>query len=247
MGRTLPTLRRAWPQDGPVAAICVQNVDVRCALQFTLLHGAGSVLHRRTSRVIHRLKLYRFCDFNFLHKTDSAGPAGRGVPADPTLVSTRYQVGLHDKKWFKMKKRGGGKHLRAKRVNSLHLRCTRTSNKYLNNLASKQLPTPDPRISLALRSAIKRQGWQVVFPTTQRAETLKRDRYPRISETVARPNTSPGCLRLRNKANTSSQIERAGKTLNTSNDPSAGSPTETLLRLLLPLNAQVWESFRTTL
>ena len=29
------------------------------------------------------------------------------------------------------------------------------------------------------------------------------------------------------------------------NDPSAGSPTETLLRLLLPLNAQVWESFRT--
>ena len=30
------------------------------------------------------------------------------------------------------------------------------------------------------------------------------------------------------------------------NDPSAGSPTETLLRLLLPLNAQVWESFRAT-
>ena len=29
------------------------------------------------------------------------------------------------------------------------------------------------------------------------------------------------------------------------NDPSAGSPTETLLRLLLPLNAQVWESFQT--
>ena len=32
----------------------------------------------------------------------------------------------------------------------------------------------------------------------------------------------------------------------TDNDPSAGSPTETLLRLLLPLNAQVWESFRAT-
>ena len=28
------------------------------------------------------------------------------------------------------------------------------------------------------------------------------------------------------------------------NDPSAGSPTETLLRLLLPLNRQVWTSFR---
>ena len=30
----------------------------------------------------------------------------------------------------------------------------------------------------------------------------------------------------------------------TDNDPSAGSPTETLLRLLLPLNAQVWKSFQ---
>ena len=28
------------------------------------------------------------------------------------------------------------------------------------------------------------------------------------------------------------------------NDPSAGSPTETLLRLLLPLNASVWSSSR---
>ena len=30
----------------------------------------------------------------------------------------------------------------------------------------------------------------------------------------------------------------------TDNDPSAGSPTETLLRLLLPLSATVWSSFR---
>ena len=33
----------------------------------------------------------------------------------------------------------------------------------------------------------------------------------------------------------------------TNNDPSAGSPTETLLRLLLPLNAQVWESSKATI
>src|ERR1700753_2398953 len=32
---------------------------------------------------------------------------------------------------------------------------------------------------------------------------------------------------------------------NNGNDPSAGSPTETLLRLLLPLNVQVWASFQT--
>ena len=61
MGRTLPTLKRAWPKDGPLAAICVQNVDVQCVLQFTLIHAAGCVLHRRTSRVIHRLKLFSFC------------------------------------------------------------------------------------------------------------------------------------------------------------------------------------------
>ena len=33
-------------------------------------------------------------------------------------------------------------------------------------------------------------------------------------------------------------------TRQTDNDPSAGSPTETLLRLLLPLNATVWSSSR---
>ena len=52
-----PTLRRAWPRDLPDAAICVQDVDVQCVLQFTLIHAAGCALHRHTSRVIHRLEL----------------------------------------------------------------------------------------------------------------------------------------------------------------------------------------------
>jgi hypothetical protein len=38
--------------------MCVQDVDVQCVLQFTLLHAAGCALHRHTSRVIHRLE---FC------------------------------------------------------------------------------------------------------------------------------------------------------------------------------------------
>ena len=42
------------------AAICVQDVDVQCVLQFTLIHAAGCALHRHTSRVIHRLELYFF-------------------------------------------------------------------------------------------------------------------------------------------------------------------------------------------
>ena len=63
-----PTLRRAWPRDGPEAAICVQDIDVQCVLQFTLIHAASCALHRRTSRVIHRSKLFSstFC-FSFFN------------------------------------------------------------------------------------------------------------------------------------------------------------------------------------
>lgn len=38
--------------------MCVRNVDVQCVLQFTLLLAVGCVLHRPTSRVIHRSELY---------------------------------------------------------------------------------------------------------------------------------------------------------------------------------------------
>ena len=37
---------------------------------------------------------------------------------------------------------------------------------------------------------------------------------------------------------------RTGFGMDTGNDPSAGSPTETLLRLLLPLNNKVWTASR---
>src|SRR5271163_2918247 len=48
----------------PEAAICVQDIDVQCVLQFTLIHAAGCALHRHTSRVIHRLELsFAFCVF----------------------------------------------------------------------------------------------------------------------------------------------------------------------------------------
>jgi len=40
--------------------MCVRNVDVQCVLQFTLLLAVGCVLHRPTSRVIHRSEL-SFC------------------------------------------------------------------------------------------------------------------------------------------------------------------------------------------
>ena len=39
-------------------AICVQEIDAQCVLQFTLNHAACYALHRFTSRVIHRSELY---------------------------------------------------------------------------------------------------------------------------------------------------------------------------------------------
>ncbi len=45
VGRVLPT------------AMCVRGIDDLCVLQFTLVNAAGCALHRRTSRVIHRIEL----------------------------------------------------------------------------------------------------------------------------------------------------------------------------------------------
>lgn len=57
-----PTLGQARLRQRAGAAICVQDVDVQCVLQFTLIHAAGCALHRRTSRVIHRIELcFRAC------------------------------------------------------------------------------------------------------------------------------------------------------------------------------------------
>ena len=78
MVKCLPTLRRAWPRDGPEAAMCVQGVDVQCVLQFTLIHAAGCALHRRTSRVIHRLELS--CQLLLRSRWGKAGAAVVGTP-----------------------------------------------------------------------------------------------------------------------------------------------------------------------
>ena len=78
--------------------MCVRGVDDQCVLQFTLVNATGCALHRRTSRVIHRIELYfvgfekcqrqRLCrllalterergepPFTICAKASSAGPA----------------------------------------------------------------------------------------------------------------------------------------------------------------------------
>jgi hypothetical protein len=85
---TNPTLRRAWPRDLPGAAICVQDVDVQCVLQFTLIHAAGCALHRHTSRVIHRLELSVATEaatisFQTAREAEEAGERESGDPSHP--------------------------------------------------------------------------------------------------------------------------------------------------------------------
>lgn len=56
--KSMPTLRQTWPRLETSAARCVRDVDDQGVLQFTLLHAVCCALHRRTSRVIHRLELF---------------------------------------------------------------------------------------------------------------------------------------------------------------------------------------------
>ena len=52
------TLRQTWPRGRLGAAMCVQDVDVQCVLQFTLGNAASCALHRLASRVIHRSEVF---------------------------------------------------------------------------------------------------------------------------------------------------------------------------------------------
>ena len=64
-----PTLRQTWPRELPEAAMCVQDVDVQCVLQFTLSNAASCALHRLASRVIHRSEVFQFAFYGALSES----------------------------------------------------------------------------------------------------------------------------------------------------------------------------------
>ena len=92
------------PSDGrgqrtePLAAICVQSVDVQCVLQFTLVHAAGCVLHRRTSRVIHRLKLCHRFGFRSSPERAPLVPTRRGFAGRTRGCSPLYSFACRQQK-----------------------------------------------------------------------------------------------------------------------------------------------------
>ena len=93
-----------------MAAICVQNVDVQCVLQFTLIHAAGCVLHRRTSRVIHRLKLFFVTTCTFAREKNLNSPRHDEKASDSVAFVTQLRLRLETAKREKFagKKAEGG-------------------------------------------------------------------------------------------------------------------------------------------
>ena len=72
------------------AAMCVRNVDDQGVLQFTLILAAGCVLHRRTSRVIHRQELchnsWKSCVFHPVPNTKKTWVRKKKEERRPSLL-----------------------------------------------------------------------------------------------------------------------------------------------------------------
>ena len=231
-----------------MAAICVQSVDVQCVLQFTLIHAAGCVLHRRTSRVIHRLKLF-LISFALLPRSSSSFA--------PQMIN-----GTKNKKRAGASSKGqDGRSL------NLHQKTVLAS--------PDEVPTalsPSPLLSAGREGPTARQDR---YPQTshfggRRARppfyASLMNLFDQLSaEPTGRQRSAGGlaaCPAGDTKAGGTGELRASvararppWESLSHSlcalrsvsdlgNDPSAGSPTETLLRLLLPLNDQVRASSR---
>ena len=106
---------------------------------------------------------------------------------------------------------------------------------------------PDSHIPGRVRvSPVKAQGMVLAsVPAVRKGPAGLEFSYPRFSDRVLATgregfhHRGPPIHGL-----TENACAASGRTF--VSDPSAGSPTETLLRLLLPLNDTVWTSFRST-
>lgn len=193
----------------PEAAICVQDIDVQCVLQFTLLHAAGCALHRHTSRVIHRLEFCNVCLSQTLRASSATTLAGRRVERTHGK-STVVKYG---------RKNEDARGERPTTAGSLNRR------RAPKPIRSASVPlTPIDR-SIGPGTPQRLQPSNMIFNVDDR-RTFKSRRSTALSEPV------------RCDARLSRVLAHVEREIH-GNDPSAGSPTETLLRLLLPLDDQV--------
>ena len=122
---------------------------------------------------------------------------------------------------------------------------------YRISLRSSSMPEPrDPLLKVLSISIIKlrRQKQHEFWLGLWRARS-SRNRWAADAYPCGAATTRPGPPKQQDTNRhgwegrpSTRQLPRLSLTL--CNDPSAGSPTETLLRLLLPLNDQVWTTFR---
>ena len=195
MGRTSPTLRRAWPKDGPLAAICVQSVDVQCVLQFTLIHAAGCVLHRRTSRVIHRLKLFLF--FSFQSGRASCSAHARGMRGE--LVASNRKIGKNEKAANRKTKKARGRHPSTRPTGLF--KPSPTDGRPLQKKGNESF-LPPPTQGERERAAVSvgfpcRKCRRLSYPREKRARHPEQARYPtvtvfRVAGRPKRENFKPG-------------------------------------------------------
>ena len=262
-----PTLRRAWPRDLPGAAICVQDVDVQCVLQFTLIHAAGCALHRHTSRVIHRLELSVAASAATISFPMPRGKVEAGERR--TNVSHRFRYG--NRRMVKTNESFGA--AGGNRLFKPLPRCFpgRRASERATVPCSREIvarnrlpPTPHrpdryperPTLEIVTPDELRPLGppRHVESRRLATARTVPTPRLPECHAILPRAARSRearqflvgGWFWHPRRLHFSHSLLRKFLPREKSfvNDPSAGSPTETLLRLLLPLDDQVRHSFR---
>ena len=107
---------------------------------------------------------------------------------------------------------------------------------YRISLRSSSMPEPrDPLLKVLIHLCLNTQS----FSVKTRVNLAAGVPAPRLGG----PPRGPAMRRGNSKGISSQRVSGCAEA-RSSNDPSAGSPTETLLRLLLPLNDRVWITFR---
>lgn len=210
--------------------MCVQDVDVQCVLQFTLIHAAGCALHRPPSRVIHHLELSHMV--TVIVRSAAARNEERRANDRGAFLSPPW--------FFAMK---------ICIREEVHTRVLITSVPTYRRCRAVywMRPTvPKARGRGRASSVLK-----ATEPRRLRRPKAPEERYPRrvaepllapLRDLVASRGAGPTfwfailtCL---------SPFRSHDRNFCFVNDPSAGSPTETLLRLLRPLESTVCPSSR---
>ena len=157
VGRVLPT------------AMCVRGVDDLCVLQFTLIIAAGCALHRRTSRVIHRIELY------FLVSREGGG----NFPPALTPIPQRRTASVVDGK-------ANYKHCHHMETNR-----ARATELVSSSAAAQTVGTSNPARMTTYNVALTPRGGPLTLPLKGRVSDPRQDARLRIA-----PNLPPRTIAM---------------------------------------------------